>query len=30
MKKAAELGAKVTYMPGSDGYVHDPDGINTE
>ena len=30
MKKAAELGAKVTYMSGPDGYVHDPDGINTE
>ncbi len=30
MKKAAELGAKVTYMAGPDGYVHDPDGINTE
>lgn len=27
MKKAAELGAKVTYMAGPDGYVHDPDGI---
>ena len=30
MKKATELGAKVTYMSGPDGYVHDPDGINTE
>ncbi|MBQ2997115.1 MAG: NADP-specific glutamate dehydrogenase, partial [Oscillibacter sp.] len=30
MKKAAELGAKVTYMAGPDGYVHDPDGINTD
>ena len=30
MKKAAELGAKVTYMAGPDGYVHDPDGIDTE
>ena len=30
MKKAAELGAKVTYMAGPDGYVHDEDGINTE
>ncbi|MCQ2458430.1 MAG: NADP-specific glutamate dehydrogenase [Clostridia bacterium] len=30
MKKAAELGAKVTYMSGPDGYVYDPDGITTE
>ena len=30
MKKAAELGAKVTYMAGPDGYVHDEEGINTE
>ena len=30
MKKAAELGAKVTYMAGPDGYVHDENGINTE
>ena len=30
MKKAAELGAKVTYMAGPDGYVHDPAGIDTE
>ena len=30
MKKAAELGAKVTYMSGPDGYVHDPEGITTE
>ena len=30
MKKAAELGAKVTYMAGPDGYVHDEKGINTE
>jgi len=30
MKKAAELGAKVTYMAGPDGYVHDESGINTE
>ena len=29
-KKATELGAKVTYMSGPDGYIHDPDGINTE
>ena len=27
MKKASELGAKVTYMAGPDGYVHDEDGI---
>ncbi len=30
MKKAAELGAKVTYFSGPDGYVHDPDGVCTE
>ena len=30
MKKAAELGAKVTYMSGPDGYVHDEEGIITE
>ena len=30
MKKAAELGAKVTYMAGPDGYIHDEDGINTD
>jgi len=30
MKKASELGAKVTYMSGPDGYIHDEDGINTE
>ena len=30
MKKAAELGAKVTYMAGPDGYIHDPEGINTD
>jgi len=30
MKKAAELGAKVTYMAGPDGFIHDEDGINTE
>ena len=30
IKKASELGAKVTYMAGPDGYVHDPDGIDTE
>lgn len=30
MKKAAQLGAKVTYMSGSKGYIHDPEGIDTE
>ncbi|MBE6940261.1 MAG: NADP-specific glutamate dehydrogenase [Ruminococcaceae bacterium] len=30
IKKAAEMGAKVTYMSGSDGYVYDPDGITTK
>ena len=30
MKKSAELGAKVTYFSGPDGYVHDPDGVNTD
>ena len=30
MKKATELGAKVTYFAGPDGYVHDPDGVCTE
>ena len=30
MKKAAELGAKVTYFAGPDGYVHDPDGVCTD
>ena len=30
IKKATELGAKVTYMAGPDGYIHDPDGIDTE
>ena len=29
-KKASELNAKVTYMSGPDGYIHDEDGINTE
>lgn len=28
--KASELGAKVVTISGPDGYVHDPDGINTE
>ncbi len=30
IKKATELGAKVTYFAGPDGYIHDPDGVNTE
>ncbi|MCI8678260.1 MAG: NADP-specific glutamate dehydrogenase, partial [Lawsonibacter sp.] len=30
MKKAAELGAKVTYFAGPDGYIHDPDGVDTD
>lgn len=30
MKKAAELGAAVTYFAGPDGYIHDPDGVVTE
>ncbi|MBR3251416.1 MAG: NADP-specific glutamate dehydrogenase [Erysipelotrichaceae bacterium] len=30
MKKAAELNAKVIYMSGPDGYIRDPDGINTK
>ena len=30
MKKAAMLGAKVTYFAGPDGYVHDPDGVVTD
>ena len=30
MKKAMQLGAKVTYFAGPDGYIHDPDGVNTE
>ncbi len=29
-KKATELGAKVVTLAGPDGYVYDPDGINTE
>ena len=29
MKKAAQLGAKVTYMSGSAGYIHDVEGIST-
>ena len=27
MKKASQLGAKVTYFAGPDGYIHDPDGV---
>ena len=30
MKKAAELGAKVTYFAGPDGYIHDSDGVTGE
>ncbi len=30
MKKAAELGARVTYFAGPDGYVYDPDGVVTD
>ncbi|MBQ7872325.1 MAG: NADP-specific glutamate dehydrogenase, partial [Oscillospiraceae bacterium] len=30
MKKAAELGAAVTYFAGPDDYIHDPDGVVTE
>ena len=29
-KKATELGAKVVTISGPDGYIYDPDGINTE
>lgn len=29
-KKATELGAKVVTISGPDGYVYDPEGINTE
>ncbi|MBQ8996131.1 MAG: NADP-specific glutamate dehydrogenase [Oscillospiraceae bacterium] len=29
MKKAAQLGAKVTYVSGPDGYFYDPDGVIT-
>lgn len=28
-KKALEMGAKVVTISGSDGYIYDPDGINT-
>ena len=30
MKKANELGAKVTYIAGPDGYIHDEEGVTTE
>ena len=30
IKKANELGAKVTYFAGPDGYIHDSDGVSTE
>ena len=30
MKKAYELGAKVTYISGPDGYVHDEQGVDSE
>ena len=30
IKKATELGAICCYISGREGYVHDPDGINTE
>jgi len=30
MKKAAQLGAKVVYFAGPDGYIHDPDGVSTD
>ena len=30
MKKANELGAKVTYISGPDGYVHDEEGVTSE
>ena len=29
-RKAAELGAKVVTLSGPDGYVYDPDGVNTQ
>jgi len=28
--KARDLGAKVISISGRDGYIHDPDGINTD
>ena len=30
MKKANELGAKVTYISGPDGYIHDEEGVTSE
>ena len=30
MKKAAQLGARVTYISGPDGYIHDEEGVITE
>ena len=30
MRKALELGAKVTYFSGPDGYIHDPDGVDSQ
>ena len=30
VKKATELGAKVVTISGPDGYIYDPDGINTK
>ncbi len=30
VRKASELGAKVVAISGPDGYVYDPDGINTD
>ncbi|ALO15982.1 NAD-specific glutamate dehydrogenase [Salinivirga cyanobacteriivorans] len=30
VRKASELGAKVVAISGPDGYVHDPEGINTQ
>jgi glutamate dehydrogenase (NADP+) len=30
MSKLKELGAKVLYMSGPDGYIYDPDGISTD
>ena len=30
VKKVAELGGKVVTISGPDGYIYDPDGINTE
>ncbi|MCR4724104.1 MAG: NADP-specific glutamate dehydrogenase, partial [Clostridia bacterium] len=30
MKKAQQLGAKVLYFAGPDGYIHDPEGVSTE